>query len=300
MYFRSIAKRMEKGDVASMAKLGRILRWRLCICTAALACSGGAAATSDPTDTGPTMNPDAPGVLTMLVKRLQNSAVPTSADSAAIRVWHPSFNLNVVQYIAVPDPDSTTRVTFNLPSGTGYVVGILVIGLPRGAGRRLIAGGRRDSVSVLADTNVFLDVQVTPWQAELIAAPSTFKSATTDSVRILVTGGFPIKPDFGVFCGRFVFNLAPWTDDFDGVNNLLSSEPLNWVQADTFATVFTPPSVLADTTLWLQMFCTLQSAEWESFRAHGLWLFLPDQSLSDTLWHRPIVPGGGSITISFE
>lgn len=100
---------------------------------AALSCGGGAHSIDGPpthvsSDTVTFPDPTGsanPGRMHFSLMRSSTSNVPTSADSALVRIYNPSTGFNQLYPVKIPAPGSQTEVSAQLPADTGYFVAII-------------------------------------------------------------------------------------------------------------------------------------------------------------------------------
>jgi hypothetical protein len=66
-----------------------------------------------------------PGRVHFNLIRSSSSNVPSSADSALVRIYNTSTGFNQLYAVKIPAPGSQTEVSAQLPADTGYVVAII-------------------------------------------------------------------------------------------------------------------------------------------------------------------------------
>lgn len=249
------------------------------------ACGGGAGSPSAPVGNGQ---------LNMTIQRAPNSHVPLLADSALVRVWNPVTKKNQVKAIVIPDPLSTTRVTFSLPAGSGYSVGVVAFRGNRESValdqlREALAIGQTDGVSVPAGGTAQAQVQVAPWIVQF-TAPDTLVSG--QQVTVQLTSSQPVERFFALW--NLSVGFGPWI-----TNDGRPLEVVSGLLAGTTATAaFNVPTVSADTNLWFQFqFYTLaSSSEWQSMFPG----YAPSLTLGDTLFRRRVKVPAGTVIITFS
>lgn len=232
--------------------------------------------------------PDEPGTLVMSLQRAMNSQVPASAESAFVRVWHPTTQFNQVVTAPIPAPGTTTQVTFNVPAGSGYSVGVIAWRRDATVQLEALAGGRRDSVTVAAGTNGPVAVTVAPW-TYTISGPVTVQSGTVVRFRATVKG--PLK-DF--FSNAWILaGTKSWTDyrTRPGQNQGAA------VDGDSIVGSFTVPTYSGDSAVYVGFDLYGDYAQWQSQRP--IYLLLPSITLGGEPTRVPATVPGGSLVVSF-
>lgn len=86
-------------------------------CLASAACSGSEAIVGE--------REPAEGEMHLAITRAATSQVPPEADSAVVRIWHPTAGTNLIRRVAIPNPNDTTRVEISAAARDGYSVGVM-------------------------------------------------------------------------------------------------------------------------------------------------------------------------------
>lgn len=226
------------------------------------------------------------GNLTMTLVRTAQSSVPAGADSALVRVWNDGTGVNLVKQVAIPDPGTSTSVSFSLPVGSGYSVGVLAYKSPREA----LAGGVTHDVTVHADATAEVSVSVVPWTAS-VSLPDTLVSGAETTITATITQG-PVA-DFLVM-GFLYIGLDKW-------NTYPSSGAKSGtLSGNVFSVTFNAPTVDSDTTVWYQFMFMMNGDDWNTPGSDSKLIYLPVFALGDTLFSRPIRPASGSLVVIFD
>ncbi|CBH22774.1 hypothetical protein, secreted (plasmid) [Salinibacter ruber M8] len=125
------------------------------------------------------------GSVNFAIRRRVSSSVPSSADSAFVRLWQPGGDFNQKKIADVPDPGSQTEIAFTVPAGRGYRVGVMVTE-DKGAqfSRRekaLIAYGESSTGTVVGGDTTEASVGVRPTEVTL-RAPAALRPSETDTI----------------------------------------------------------------------------------------------------------------------
>lgn len=250
----------------------------------AAACSDGAGGTVEP-EPKPTVE------LGMTLRRAVNSAVPSVADSALIRVWHSTGGINQLKAVAIPTPGSETRVTFAVPAQNGYSVGVIAF-KHSGPYSAALAGGRTDGVNVVSGQANEAAVNVQPWQMA-ISGPDTLQSGQQAAYTFTLSGGAHL----GILSQSItvLHSLNRWTTDGAAPNTGTSG----YAQVPgTFTVTIPTPTVNADTALYMQPALFVDNGWYQNDRS--VLAFLPSLTLGGSLFRRPIKVPGTTITVVFD
>lgn len=235
-------------------------------------------------------DPELDGEVSLRLVRSQASLVPSIADSALVRVWHPTAGTNQIKRVEIPDPGAETIVQFSLPSRTGYNVAVLAFD---GSPAKLVAGGATQGVAVQAGQNTEVILNVAPWIVEL-NIPDTLISGEAVTITGAIHG-----PVSGIFdTQRLHFGLEPWTDDGASAEYAHGG---SFFSEDSLSISFNAPAIDGTATLWLQLGLRIQGSNHTAWGLSGhSTYFVPSLLLGDTLYHRPVTTGSGSLTIVFD
>ena len=64
------------------------------------------------------------GDVELAITRSTASQVPPEADSAVIRIAHPTAGTNLIRRVAIPNLGDTTRVSIRAPARSGYTIAV--------------------------------------------------------------------------------------------------------------------------------------------------------------------------------
>ncbi|MCS3678685.1 hypothetical protein GGP72_002911 [Salinibacter ruber] len=126
------------------------------------------------------------GSVNVALARSVNSDVPSSADSAIVRVYTNGMDFNQTKVANIPDPGSQTEVSFSVPSGEGYRSAVLVTksdtGTGADSGDKLIMGtGKSSTFAVGGGDTARADLDVRPAELSL-EVPSSIRPNEVDTV----------------------------------------------------------------------------------------------------------------------
>lgn len=270
---------------------------------AAAVAVAGCGSGGSPTDPGSDGGSDAPsGDVSLTVARAAASSVPSQADSAYVRIWHPSAGTDNLEKIPIPDPDSTTTLSFTVPARDGYSVGVIAyvggvnVGEAGTGDMIAVAGGRTDGVSVAAGDTTQVALDVVPWEFSWSADRDTLVGDGAVTFTVDVTQG----PSSFAFLRNMsvLLSLEPWgsdgavsDNDSSSVNQLFTGAPF---PADATIQV---PSVSSDTTAWIQFAVRIN---FESWGGSPPTVFDPALVLGETLATMPVKPPEGGVTVTFD
>lgn len=252
----------------------------LSLVLSAAACGDGGGGTVEPT-------PNAE--LGMTLRRAVNSAVPSIADSALIRVWHPTAGINQIKAAPIPTPGSETRVSFSLPAQNGYSVGIIAF-KRNGPYTLALAGGRTDAVNVVAGQANEAAVSVLPWTMA-ISGPDTLQSGQQATFTFSLAGGAHNGIlDFAVIAS----SLTKWTTDVGAPSGNAATK----TATGQYSATLTTPTVNGDTAFFMQP--RLYLAEGWNQAERLVQAHVPSLTLGGTLFRRPIKVPGSTLTVVFD
>jgi hypothetical protein len=235
--------------------------------------------------------PDEEGAVSFSLVRTANSDVPSDADSAFVRVWRPSGNFNLVEFVNIPDPGQQTEVSLEVPADQGYRTGILAV-KPEDAfsplRKQILAHGSSDQFTVVSgDTSqVALDLRT----ADLtLKAPESLAPNKTDTIGTTYGINPPdIFPDLSAQKGTEpTFDFGQGTD----LNRA------NGTGTDTTFTErfeITAPNTSSEDTTYVKVVFTNISADEEKWITTGRDIgqsFFP--SRDGPSFEIPVVPGSG-------
>jgi hypothetical protein len=224
----------------------------------------------------------ADGSITMNIARMEGSSVPLEADSALVRVWHPTAGTNQVRRVAIPAPGETTSLQLLLPARSGYSIGILAF---VNTVFDVVAGGFQAGVDVEVGQESEVAVQVRPWEY-VIDAPDTIVAGEEATFILEVTQG-PVS------------ELFDWGRLHIGLDPSALTAVVGDLNDNRFTVTFNAPTVDADTTVWFQFDLRVQIRV-DDWQTSGIRAFLPSQTLGDTLRTTPLTLPEGVVTISFS
>ena len=228
----------------------------------------------------------------MTISRSATSQVPATADSAAVRVWHPTAGTNSAKYVEIPDPGATTQVTFTVPVRSGYSVGVIAYRRDPDAGlREGLAGGRADNVAVAAGSPTTVQINPVPWRVEL-NSPSSMVSGEQTTIMAEITQG-PIT-DFLLTDTRLFLSTQQWSS--------LASLPTSRLairSGNQMTWTFAAPTVDESSMAWIQFALQIDHLAWET-ASQPILIFSPSFTFGESLYQRPITVPSGSIIVNFH
>jgi len=234
------------------------------------------------------------GELQLAITRSATSQVPVEADSAVIRIAHPTAGTNLIRRVPIPNPGDTTRVSMRAPARSGYTIAVAAYAGFNGTtrGKRLwLVGGDAQDVAITSDAPARVHVPLQRWGLRIWVPDSIVPGeSTTFSGRIT---GAPSYFGGGSLC----MALAPWTTTSDYPNRRCAAPlpPVTMI-GDSFQTTFNALAADADTTAWYSFDLWVDTQPWQT---GGLdYVFLPSLMLRDTLFHVPLRVSG-EIIVSF-
>jgi len=237
-------------------------------------------------------SPAEEGELRLTITRSATSQIPVAAESAGIRIWHPTAGTNQVRWIAIPQPGTTTDVTLTVPARTGYSVAVIAYHrVNEIQSREALAGGRADNLAVSKGATTDISVSVVPWVVDF-AAPDSLISGEATSALLTVTQG-PVT-DF-IRDANLHYALSPWASYADLPTSLVTLPPTG----NQISLAFTAPTVATDTTFWFQWRLNIDHLAWQTNSLSNLFVFVPSLTLSQSLQVRPLKLPTGLIHISF-
>lgn len=255
---------------------------------AGLMCAALQVSCSSDHNAGTPVQPPSTGIMKLTVVRRSNSQIPSTADSAVVRVWNSGTGFNQTATLPVPAPGSTASLTFSVPSGTGYSVGVIAFKVPQYRFRNAIAAGRADDVTVTASTTTPVAVNVQPWGFD-IAGPDTLLSGAAATYTLSVNSG-PVTDFFG---SSAVIHVLLDTNKTEIYN------PTVGRSGNTVALNFNAPTVASDSAVFIQYGVYIDYSAWQ-FNGISFAADMPSPFVTTRFFRRPVKVPGGSITVSFD
>lgn len=247
-----------------------------------LACGGGGTTGLEPANTGDVQ---------FTLERGPQSSVPSEASSAFVRVWNPDTDFNLVQKVEVPDPGSSTRVNFTVPSGGGYLAG--VIAKESGVG---LAAGKSSTFSVGPDATTEVQVEVTPWDIALTQAPDAVVSGDTVTLKAEISGapvgGYLARRFGATLCWDTVPSISPCSVGTTPGGDLSGN------QADI---TFNVPNIEDADRFYFHFVFGVDGREgWEPSSNVAAKVNLPETTLGDTVFSLPVESASGKVQVIFD
>jgi hypothetical protein len=228
----------------------------------------------------------------LALARAAESQVPTQAESAFVRVSHPTSGFLQIKQAPIPAPGTTAEVAFSVPVGAGYSVAVVAYRRDASSVREALAGGKTDNVTVSADQPSRVSIDVVPW-AITINAPTELVSGQQATFTATLTQG----PTDGFLTNDafLIIGLTPWTtlSDIPGPtrSGLRSGNQLS-ITANA-------PTVDADTAVRIQFNVRLNHFEW-NYPNFAIMSFHPSLTLGGELHRIPVKRPAGSLIVTFD
>lgn len=243
----------------------------------------------------PPTEPGGTGDFTMTLMRAANSQIPALADSALVRIWNTTNNVNALKAVAIPAPGATSQVNFSLPSGSGYSVGVVAYRFNSvGIGREGFAAGVTHNVTILADQANQAAVNVLPLSLTM-SGPDTLRAGTTATYTFVFSD--PALAHEEMLGQNYFVRVrnTPWTSD----SEFIPSMGAHGRVPGGFTAEFPAPTVDADSAVYVQPRARTGS-QWPTGEGGPVHFFVPSLSRGQALFRIPVKPATGSITIVFN
>jgi len=233
------------------------------------------------------------GDVELAITRSTASQVPPEADSAVIRIAHPTAGTNLIRRVAIPNLGDTTRVSIRAPARSGYTIAVAAYAGYNGttrANRWWLVGGNAQDVAITSDAPARVHIPLQRWGMRVWVPDSIVPGEpTTFSGRIT---GAPSYFGGGFLC----MSLARWTTTETLGRPCASPKPPVTMLGDSFQATFNALAADADTTAWYAIDFWVDTQPWQT---GGLdYALLPALILGDTLRHVP-VRVSGEIIVTF-